>query len=470
MPDVDLIIRGQTVVSADAIGPASIHVCGEKIVAVRPFEDVSQNCEIVEADGDSIVMPGLIDTHVHINSPGRTEWEGFRTATRAAAAGGVTTLIDMPLNSIPPTTTLSGFKTKLETAKNDCFVDVGFWGGVVPGNTSELAPMFAAGVVGFKCFLVPSGVDEFEHVTEDDLRVAMPELTRLGAMLIVHAELPGPMNATDDTDYQAFLRSRPRSMEDEAIELMIRLSREFGTRVHIVHLSSSGALPMLREAQAAGVKITAETCPHYLHFAAETIPERATEFKCCPPIREGENREKLWQGLADGTIDMVVSDHSPCPASMKLRDTGDFMAAWGGIGSLQLRLPVTWTEARRRGFSLRDLTDWLCTNPARQVSLDSRKGTIAAGCDADVIIWNATQSFRVDAEELQHRHKLTPYQGEILNGVVEKTFLRGKKIYDSHQKAQEAQNQLREGRLIHGDGSSQPEHLHTVRHNSRDQF
>ena len=469
MPDVDLIIRGQTVVSADAIGPASIHVSGEKIVAVRPFEEVVNDCEIVEAGDDSVIMPGLVDTHVHINSPGRTDWEGFRTATRAAAAGGVTTLIDMPLNSIPPTTTLAGLKTKLDTAKDDCFVDVGFWGGVVPGNTRELAPMFAAGVVGFKCFLVPSGVDEFPHVTEEDLRIAMPELSRIGAMLIVHAELPGPMPPTaniEDTDYHAFLHSRPHSMEDEAIELMIGLSREFGTRVHIVHLSSSSALPMLRDAQAGGVKITAETCPHYLHFTAETIPAGATEFKCCPPIRESENREKLWQGLADGTIDMIVSDHSPCPASMKLRDTGDFMAAWGGIASLQLRLPVTWTEARRRGFSLRDLTNWLCTNPARQVSFESRKGSIAAGCDADIIIWDAMRLFRVDAEELHHRHKLTPYKREILTGVVEKTFLRGKKIYDGHEKAQEAQNQLREGRLIYGDGSSRPEHLHTVRHDS----
>ena len=430
MSTVDLIIRGQTVVSDDAIGPASIHVAGEKIVAVRPFEDVLENCEILEASDEAVVMPGLVDTHVHINSPGRTEWEGFRTATRAAAAGGVTTLIDMPLNSIPPTTTLAGFKTKLDTAKDDCFVDVGFWGGVVPGNKSELARMFAAGVVGFKCFLVPSGVDEFPHVTEDDLRIAMPELSRLGAILIVHAELPGPMRTTDGTDYKAFLRSRPRAAEDEAIELMIRLSREFGTRVHIVHLSSSDALPLLREAQTTGVKITAETCPHYLHFAAETIPERATEFKCCPPIRESENREKLWQGLADGTIDMVVSDHSPCPASMKVSETGDFMAAWGGIASLQLRLPVTWTEAQRRGYSLRELTNWLCTNPARQVSLDSRKGTIAVGCDADIIIWNPHQEFIVDGAHLEHRHKLTPYHGEPLFGVVEKTFLRGRKIYD----------------------------------------
>ena len=457
MSTVDLIIRGRTVVSTDAIGPASIHVRGEKIVALRDFDEIVDGCEIVEAGVDAVVMPGLVDTHVHINSPGRTEWEGFRTATRAAAAGGVTTLIDMPLNSIPPTTTLAGFKTKLETAKDDCFVDVGFWGGVVPGNTSELARMFAAGVVGFKCFLVPSGVDEFPHVTEDDLRIAMPELSRLGAMLIVHAELPGPMRTAEHTDYDAFLHSRPRAAENEAIELMIRLSREFDTRVHIVHLSSSDALPLIREAQAAGVKITAETCPHYLHFAAETIPPHATEFKCCPPIRERENREKLWDGLAEGTIDMVVSDHSPCPGEMKVRETGDFMAAWGGIASLQLRLPVTWTEAKRRGFSLRELTGWLCANPARQVSLDDRKGAIAAGRDADIVIWDARRRFSVNAENLHHRHKLTPYHGESLTGVVEKTFLRGRKIYDeSHKEAQEAQNQLREGRLIYGDGSSRP--------------
>ena len=460
MSTPNLIIRGRTVVSNDAVGPASIHVRDEKIVAVRGYDEVVEGCELVEAGEDSIVMPGLVDTHVHINSPGRSEWEGFPTATRAAAAGGVTTLIDMPLNSIPPTTTLVGLKEKLETAKDDCFVDVGFWGGVVPGNTAELARMFAGGVVGFKCFLVPSGVDEFPHVTEDDLREAMPELTRLGAMLIVHAELPGPMAATDntdDTDYKSFLRSRPCAAENEAVALMIRLSREFDTRVHIVHLSSAEALPLLRDAQAAGVKITAETCPHYLHLAAETVPPGATEFKCCPPIRESENREQLWQGLADGTIDMVVSDHSPCPASMKLRDTGDFMAAWGGIASLQLRLPVVWTEARRRGFSLRELTNWLCLNPARQVSLASRKGALAPGCDADVVIWNPEREFIVDATHLEHRHKLTPYRGERLTGVVEKTFLRGRKIYDvSHEKAQKAQNQLRKGKLLYGGGSSQP--------------
>jgi allantoinase len=460
MSTPDLIIRGRTVVSADTIGPASIHIHKGKIVSVRSFEDLESGCEIVEVSDESVVMPGLVDTHVHINSPGRSDWEGFPTATRAAAAGGVTTLVDMPLNSIPPTTTVAGLKTKLADAQDNCFVDVEFWGGVVPGNTAELAPMFAAGVVGFKCFLVPSGVDEFPHVTEDDLREAMPELSRLGAMLIVHAELPGPMSAaanSDATDYDAFLRSRPRAAENEAVELMIRLSREFGTRVHIVHLSSADALPLIREAQSDGVKITAETCPHYLHFAAETIPAGATEFKCCPPIRESENREKLWQGLADGTIELIVSDHSPCPASMKVRETGDFMAAWGGIASLQLRLPIVWTEARRRGFSLRELTNWLCTNPARQVSLQSRKGAIAVGSDADLVFWNPNREFVVKAHNLEHRHKLTPYQGETLNGVVEKTFLRGRKIYDEgHKEAQEAQNQLRTGELIYGGGSSQP--------------
>jgi allantoinase len=463
MSTPDLIICGRTVVSADSIGPASIHIRDEKIIAVRGFDETVAGCEIVEASDDSIVMPGLVDTHVHINSPGRTEWEGFATATRAAAAGGVTTLVDMPLNSIPPTTTLAGFKTKLEDAKDNCFVDVGFWGGVVPGNTAELAPMFDAGVVGFKCFLVPSGVDEFPHVTEDDLREAMPELSRLGAMLIVHAELPGPMRATDNTDYDAFLRSRPRAAENEAIELMIGLSREFDTRVHIVHLSSSDALPLLRRAQAEGVKITAETCPHYLHFAAETIPAQATEFKCCPPIREAENREKLWQGLAEGTIEMIVSDHSPCPASMKVRESGDFMAAWGGIASLQLRLPVVWTEAERRGFSLSELTGWLCANPARQVSLGSRKGAIANGYDADIVIWNPHRNFIVNAAQLEHRHKLTPYHGESLKGIVEKTFLRGRKIYDSgHKEAQETQKQAREGRLIYGSRSSQRRHFRPV--------
>jgi len=428
----DLIIRGRKVVLTDTIGQRSIHIRDGKIVAVAEYDHTSFDCDVIEVDDESVIMPGLVDTHVHINSPGRTEWEGFQTATIAAAAGGVTTLIDMPLNSIPPTTTLSGFQTKLETAANNCFVDVGFWGGVVPGNTAELAPMFEAGVVGFKCFLVPSGVDEFPHVTEEHLREAMPELTRLGAMLIVHAELPGPIKTAGvpPDNYRTFLSSRPRAAENEAVELMIALSREFDTRVHIVHLSSADAVPLLRRARAEGVKITAETCPHYLHFTAEEIADGATEFKCCPPIRERENREELWAGLADGTIDFVVSDHSPCPGEMKLRESGDFMQAWGGIASLQLRLPVVWTEVRRRGFSLLDMRRWLCANPAMQVSLEARKGSIAVGHDADIVIWNPDREFLVDAHSLYHRHKITPYAGETLTGVVQKTFLRGRKIYD----------------------------------------
>jgi allantoinase len=431
MAGPDLIVRGQRVVLPYAIAPRSVHIREERIVFVGAYDEVIEGCEVIEAGDESVVMPGLVDTHVHINAPGRTEWEGFRSATRAAAAGGVTTLVDMPLNSIPPTTTLANFETKLATARDDCFVDVGFWGGVVPGNTPELARMFEAGVVGFKCFLVPSGVDEFPHVTEEDLREAMPELTRLGAMLIVHAELPGSIRTdATDGDYRSFLNSRPRSAENDAIELMIRLSREFDTRVHIVHLSSAEALPQLRAAQVAGVKITAETCPHYLHFTAETVPDGATEFKCCPPIREESNREELWDGLRDGTIDFVVSDHSPCPGEMKLRETGDFMKAWGGIASLQLRLPVVWTEARGRGFSLEDVTRWLCAHPARQVSFAPQKGSIAAGSNADLVIWNPDQEFIVAASSLHHRHKITPYEGEVLSGVVEKTFLRGQKIYD----------------------------------------
>jgi allantoinase len=451
MPAPNLIIRGKRVVLPESIAPASIHISDGIITTIKSYESVPTGCELIQADAESLVMPGLVDTHVHINEPGRTEWEGFATATRAAAAGGVTTLVDMPLNSIPPTTTVAGFETKLEAARGQCYVDVGFWGGVVPGNVRELAPLSEAGVVGFKCFLIHSGVDEFPNVTEDDLRKTLPELTRLGALLIVHAEVPGPISRTGipachssaeeaatamvngvrPTEYATFLASRPRSAEDEAVALMIKLSGEFGTRVHIVHHSSADALPSLRAAKAAGLKITAETCPHYLTFAAEEIPDRATEFKCCPPIREHENREQLWRALDSGTIDMIVSDHSPCPPEMKLRESGDFLCAWGGISSLQLRLPAVWTEASRRGHSFEDLARWLCSTPAKLVGLEGRKGLIEAGYDADLVIWNPAKQFRVEGHALHHRHKLTPYQDRVLNGVVEKTFLRGRKIYDS---------------------------------------
>jgi allantoinase len=435
MSTPDLVIRGRNVVLPDEVRAASINIRNGRIASIGPYDGVSGDSELVQAGEDSVVMPGLVDTHVHINSPGRTEWEGFETATLAAAAGGVTTLVDMPLNSIPPTTSVANLEEKLETASDKLHIDVGFWAGVVPGNTGELAPLHEKGVVGFKCFLVPSGVEEFPHVTEPDLRQAMPELTRLGALLIVHAELPGPIeeraNTNDDpASYRTFLHSRPCAAENEAIQMMVRLSREFGTRVHIVHLSSAEALPMIRDAQRQGVQITAETCPHYLHFNAEEIADGGTEFKCCPPIRERENREELWRGLDDGSIGIIVSDHSPCPTSMKLRETGDFLAAWGGIASLQLRLPVVWTEAQQRGYSLARVTGWICSGPSELVGFRGRKGSIAVGNDADFVVWSPKNSFRVTAERLEHRHKITPYEGETLKGVVEKTFLRGRKIYD----------------------------------------
>ena len=438
MASANLVIRGKQVVLPGAIGPASVHINGGAIAEVTSYQNIPAGCELAEADDDSIVMPGLVDTHVHINEPGRSEWEGFATATRAAAAGGVTTVIDMPLNSIPPTTTLAGFKAKLDAAEGKCFVDVGFWGGVIPGNTSELAPLKDAGVVGFKCFMVHSGVEEFPDVTEADLRVSMPELKRLDALLIVHAEVPGPINEAaialaeqvGATKYQTFLESRPREAENQAIALVIKLASEFETRVHVVHHSSADALPLIADAKAEGVKITAETCPHYLSFTAEEIPDGATEFKCCPPIREQENREQLWDALADQTIDMIVSDHSPCPPDMKLRETGNFLQAWGGISSLELRLPAVWTEAQSRGFSIQDLSRWLCREPARLVGLHAKKGSIAPGYDADIVIWSPNQQFQVEGAKLHHRHKLTPYEGLMLQGVVETTFLRGQRVFE----------------------------------------
>jgi allantoinase len=443
----DLVIRGRRVVAPDGVAAAAIHIRAGRINAVGAFDDVPRDCPLVEVDDDALVMPGLVDTHVHINEPGRTGWEGFRAATRAAAAGGVTTLVEMPLNSIPATTTRRHLETKLEAARGKCHVDVGFWGGVVPGNVAELPRMFERGVFGFKCFLVPSGVEEFPHVTETDLRAVMPELERLGALLIVHAENQAPIEAAldaivgkgaDPRRYQTFLSSRPNAAEDEAVALMIRLSRETGARVHIVHHSSSSSLPLLRAAKTEGLPLTAETCPHYLVFAAEDVPDGATQFKCCPPIRERDNREQLWGALDEGLIDMVVSDHSPCPPQMKLTDAGDFMQAWGGISSLQLRLPVMWTAASERGYSIERVTRWLASAPARLVGLDGRKGALRVGCDADILIFRPDASLTVEPAMLHHRHKLTPYAGRVLRGVVEATYLRGIKIYEQGEFMSEA--------------------------------
>lgn len=387
--------------------------------------------------GDLFILPGLVDTHVHVNEPGRTEWEGFASATRAAAAGGVTTLVEMPLNSIPAATTAAALDVKLSAAERaGPRVDVGFWGGVVPGNAAELSALAAAGAMGFKCFLAPSGVAEFEHVEERDLREAMPVIAGLGLPLLVHAELPGPLVAAaalvagaEVRRHATHLASRPAAAEDEAIELLIRLCREFGTRVHVVHLASASALPMLRTARAEGLPITVETCPHYLHFDADMVPDGATELKCAPPLRDAANRERLWEALGYGTIDMVVSDHSPCPPALKLRESGDFMAAWGGIASLQLGLSVIWRGARERGYTPADIVRWMCRAPAALAGLEGRKGSIEVGRDADLVVWDPEAEWTVEPARLHHRHPITPYAGLTLPGVVRSTWLRGERIY-----------------------------------------
>jgi allantoinase len=418
-PPPSLVVRGRQVYTADGPVAAAILIAGGVIESIQPF-DYSSSAPVFDA-GDLPVLPGLVDTHVHINEPGRTEWEGFRTATRAAAAGGVTTLVDMPLNSIPATTSVDGLRAKIAAARDQCWVDVGFWGGVVHGNTPEIEPLVKEGVLGFKCFLTPSGVEEFPNVTEADLRQALPELARLRTLLLVHAELPACLRGIADSPvvYSNYLNSRPRESENQAIALMIRLSHAFGARIHIVHLSSADALPMLRLARAEGLPVTVETCPHYLTFAAEDIPDGATEFKCAPPIRERENNQRLWAALEEGVIDMVVTDHSPCPPQMK---SGDFATAWGGIASLQLSLAIMWSHCGA-GPRPAQLVQWMSTAPARLAGLANRKGAIAPGLDADLVIWNPN----APPPELHHRHKLTPYSPR---GAVEATFLRGQKIYE----------------------------------------
>ena len=435
--ETDLIVRGRRVVTPDGERAAAIHVSRGVITRISDFDDIPSGSPIHEA-AEFAIMPGLVDTHVHINEPGRTEWEGFATATRAAAAGGVTTLIEMPLNSIPATTSVAAFKTKLAAAAGKLSVDTGFWGGVVPGNSQELRGLWEAGCFGFKCFLVDSGVKEFASVGETDLRSALPVLAKIGVPLLAHSELPGPIddaakrrvaNASRNS-YQTWLDSRPRAAENDAIELLLRLGSEFDARIHIVHLSSTDAIPRIQKAKATGQPLSVETCPHYLTFSSEEVPEGATQFKCAPPIRERDNREHLWDGLREGTIDMIATDHSPCPPEMKRQETGDFLDAWGGIASLQLSLPAVWTEAKRRGFSLTHLAKWLCEAPARLAGLDHQKGAIAPGRDADLVIWNPEASFKVNPAQLHHRHKLTPYAESDLMGIVEATFLRGVKIFE----------------------------------------
>lgn len=432
----DLIIRSKRAIVPEGERAAAIHIRGGVISEISAFDDIPAGSPVHDA-GSSVVMPGLVDTHVHINEPGRTDWEGFSSATRAAAAGGITTLVEMPLNSIPATTTAAAYREKVAAAAGKLWVDTGFWGGVVPGNTDELRALWEAGAFGFKCFLVPSGVEEFPHVAETDLRAALPVLAAMGAPLLAHSELPGPIAEhakkplkEDSRRYATWLASRPRDAENEAIALLLKLSREFHARVHVVHLSSSDALPQLQQAKADGLAVSVETCPHYLTFAAEEIPDGATQFKCAPPLRERENLESLWRALGDGTIDFIATDHSPCPPAMKLLEEGGFLRAWGGIASLELSLAAVWTQARSRGYAVPRLVPWLSGGPARLAGLEKRKGSIAAGFDADLVIWNPEATFTVDPAQLHHRHKITPYAGRKLAGTVEATFLRGRKIFD----------------------------------------
>ncbi len=435
--EMDLIVRGRRVLAPDGERAAAIYIRRGVIAGISEFADVRPGVPVYEA-GDLVVMPGLVDTHVHINEPGRTGWEGFSTATRAAAAGGITTLIEMPLNSIPATTSLAGFQAKLAAASGKLRVDTGFWGGVVPGNARDLRGLWDAGCFGFKCFLVDSGVPEFASVSESDLREALPVLAKMAAPLLAHAELPSAIDlsakrrAPDASAraYQTWLESRPREAENHAVALLLYLSARHDVRMHVVHLSSTDSIPVIQKAKTSGAQITVETCPHYLTFAAEEIPDGATLYKCAPPIRERENRERLWTALRDGTIDMIATDHSPCLPEMKRKESGNFMDAWGGIASLQLSLPAVWTEAKSRGFSLAHLAKWLCSGPARLAGLETQKGTIGVGADADLVIWNPEGQFHVDSAKLQHRHKLTPYAGRNLMGIVEATFLRGTKIFE----------------------------------------
>jgi allantoinase len=427
------VLRSRRVVTPDGVRPAAVHVADGKIARVAEWTDVGS--APLEDVGELAVLPGIVDTHVHLNEPGRTEWEGFATATRAAAVGGVTTLVDMPLNSIPPTTTREAFAAKRAAAKGQCAVDVGFWGGVVPGNQRELAGLVADGVRGFKCFLVDSGVAEFGWVGEPELAPAMQILAGLGVPLLVHAEVAGPIDAAareladaDPRAYSTYLASRPPAAEEDAIKLVSRLCRSTRARTHIVHHSAASALSLLREAKAEGLPLSAETCPHYLHFAAERIPDGATAFKCAPPIRDEANREALWRALAEGVLELVASDHSPCSPNLKAMEQGDFMAAWGGVAGLQLALPVVWTEASARGFGLADIVRWMCERTAALAGLSTTKGAIAAGRDADLVVFADGERTTITADRVHHRHKVTPYAGETLRGVVHATYLRGTKV------------------------------------------
>jgi allantoinase len=425
-------LYARRVLVGGALRPAFVGVSDGRISMIT---DAPPAGSVVEDLGDLVLLPGLVDSHVHINEPGRTDWEGFATATRAAAAGGVTTVFDMPLNCIPVTTTAEALRIKLREAEPQLFVDCGFWGGVIPGNDADLPGLAAAGARGAKCFLCHSGIDDFPASDVATLRAAMPRLRDAGIPLLVHAELeaPVPEDPAEPSDYGRFLRSRPPSWEVEAIAQVVRLVRETGCPAHVVHLSAADAIPLIQAAKAEGLPLTVETCPHYLCLVAEEVPAGDTAFKCCPPIREGENRDRLWAALRDGTIDVVVTDHSPCTPHLKVPERGDFIEAWGGIASLQLGLRNIWTEASARGFTLVDLAAWMCERPAKLAGLVGRKGEIVVGADADLVAFDPDVVERVDADALFHRHKVTPYRDRVLRGKVLGTWLRGERIWDGQR-------------------------------------
>jgi allantoinase len=420
-----LVLRSKRVITADGVRAASVQISGGRIAAISDWDVPG-----AEDFGKCVIMPGVVDTHVHVNEPGRTEWEGFETATRAAAAGGITTILDMPLNSIPATTTAAGLEAKRAAARGKAVVNVEYIGGVIPGNSGELESMRDAGVRAFKCFLTPSGVEEFPAVNEAELRKAFPVLARLGLPLMVHAEDPACLHAISSPSrkYSDYLASRPVESEHSAIRMLVRLLEFCPTPVHVVHLSSASSLEIINAARSRGLPITVETCPHYLTFAAGEVPDGATEYKCAPPIRSSAEREALWKGLIDGEINLVASDHSPCPPAMKQTE-GDFFSAWGGIASLQISMPAVWTGAQSRGLGVERVVEWMCVNTARLAGLSTTKGSLAEGYDADIVVWDPNESFTVDPARLAHRHPVTPYTGKELVGKVVSTYVAGKKVF-----------------------------------------
>jgi allantoinase len=441
----DLVIHARRAITLDGEVACTVAVRDETVVAVVDFGADLTGDRVLRLSADEVLLPGLVDTHVHVNDPGRTEWEGFVSATRAAAAGGVTTIIDMPLNSLPPTVDVSALEVKRKAASGDCFVDVGFWGGAIPGNVRDLRPLHDEGVFGFKCFLADSGVEEFPRLESREFVEALREVAGFDGLMVVHAEDAHALEHTPSASgrhYDSFLASRPRGVENLAIAEAIEAARWTGCRLHILHLSSADALPMIRSARRDGLRLTVEVCPHYLIFSSEEIPDGATQFKCCPPIREGANRDELWAAVADGTIDCIVSDHSPCTPELKRMDVGDFGEAWGGISSLQLGLPAIWTEARLRGHMLTDVVRWMSEHPAAQAGL-RRKGGIAVGKDADFTVFAPDESMVVDPARLHHKNAVTPYAGRTLTGRVRSTWLRGTDI-----SADVESNGDRHGRLL----------------------